>query len=302
MRTISPQRLPMIVAGFLLTMPSLAGAGSIVFSDFGAILDTVDAFRAAIGGVNNGNAAGPFPTGRREINWDGGGTNAPPLVNMPKDLFLNNRGASYEPAATTFSISGQAAPNDATLARFGNINPTYPNTFTTFSSPRIFSPTNSIVTEQIFFQPGSNKNIPAVTTAFGAVFTDVDRARTTSIEYFGTDSKSLGKFYVSPANNGLSFLGVKFDGGEQISRVSITTGNTILGPNDGGAVDVVAMDDFIYAEPQSSSAPEPATLLLLGGGLGGLLWGRRTSVFHTRFIHNGTTTLRDHRGAGNRGF
>lgn len=277
MRMISAQRLTMILVGCLLMMPSFAGAGPIVFSDFGAILDTVDAFRSAIGGANNGNAPGPFPTGRREINWDGGGTNAQPLVNMPKDLFLNNRGAFFEPAATNFSISGQAAPNDATLARFGNINSTYPNTFTSFSSPRIFAPTNSIVTEQLFFQPGSNKNIPAVTTAFGAIFTDVDRARTTSIEYFGVNNKSLGKFYVSPANNGLSFLGVKFDGGELISRVSITTGDTILGPNDGGSFDVVAMDDFIYAEPKSSSsAPEPATLLLLGSGVVGLLWRSRS--------------------------
>lgn len=277
MRMISAQRLTMILVGCLLMMPSFAGAGPIVFSDFGAILDTVDAFRSAIGGANNGNAPGPFPTGRREINWDGGGTNAQPLVNMPKDLFLNNRGAFFEPAATNFSISGQAAPNDATLARFGNINSTYPNTFTSFSSPRIFAPTNSIVTEQFFFQPGSNKNIPAVTTAFGVVFTDVDRARTTSIEYFGVNNKSLGKFYVSPANNGLSFLGVKFDGGELIGRVSITTGDTILGPNDGGSFDVVAMDDFIYAEPKSSSsAPEPATLLLLGSGVVGLLWRSRS--------------------------
>jgi hypothetical protein len=275
----STQRATVFVLGLCLSAPSLAGAGSIVFSDFGAILDTVDAFRSAIGGANNGNAPGPFTTGRREINWDGGGANAQPLVNMPKDLFLNNRGAFYEPAATTFSISGQAAPNDATLARFGNINPTYPNTFTSFSSPRIFAPTNSIVTEQLFFQPGSNKNIPAVTTAFGAVFTDVDRARTTSIEYFGANNKSLGKFYVPAANNGLSFLGVKFDGGELISRVSITTGDTVLGPNDGGAVDVVAMDDFIYAEPKSAAAagaPEPGTLLLLGGGVVGLLWTGRS--------------------------
>lgn len=276
----SAKRGTIIVLSLCLSLPSIATAGSILFSDFGTIQDTVDAFRSAIGGVNNGNAPGPFTAGRREINWDGGGVNAQPLVNMPKDLFLNNRGAFYEPSATTFSISGQAAPNDATLARFGNINSTYPTTFTSFSSPRMFAPTNSIVTEQVFFQPGSSKNIPAVTTAFGVVFTDVDRARTTSIEYFGANSKSLGKFYVPPANNGLSFLGVKFDGGELISKVSITTGNTVLGPNDGGTVDVVAMDDFIYAEPKSAAsagAPEPRTWLLVSSGVVGLLWRRRPS-------------------------
>ncbi|MBS0170983.1 MAG: hypothetical protein JSR62_11560 [Nitrospira sp.] len=88
----------------------------------------------------------------------------------------------------------------------------------------------------------------------------------------------MGKFYVLAANNGLSFLGVKFDGDELISRVSITTGNAILGPNDGGAIDVVAMDDFIYAEPKSAAAgaPEPAMFLLLSSGVVGLLWKGRS--------------------------
>ena len=40
-----------------------------------AIQNTVDAFRAALGDPNNGNNAGPLATGRREINWDGGGNN-----------------------------------------------------------------------------------------------------------------------------------------------------------------------------------------------------------------------------------
>ncbi len=44
----------------------------------------------------------------------------------------------------------------------------------------------------------------------------------------------------------------------------ITTGTTALGPNDnpGANVDVVAMDDFIFAEPRL--IPEPATFGLLG--------------------------------------
>ncbi len=53
----------------------------------------------------------------------------------------------------------------------------------------------------------------------------------------------------------------------------ITTGNAALGVPDGGVVDVVAMDDFIYKEP--TPVPEPATMLLttlnlLAGGSGAL--------------------------------
>ena len=271
MLSTRPVRVVVLLSS-LLIVPSFAGATPIVFSDFGidaaSILDTVNAFRGAIGGVNNGNAAGPLTTGRREINWDGGGAAAPVLTNMPKDLFQNNRGALSGPAATTFSISGAPDP------RFGNINPSYTDTFKAFSEPRLFAPTTSIVTEQTFTVPGSK--IPATTTAFGAVFTNVALANTTSIKYLSPGNGTLGTFFAQPAAGGLSFLGVAFNKGELIDSVVITTGNTILGPNNGGAINVVAMDDFIYAEPQG--APEPATLLLLGSGLVGLLLGRKRLV------------------------
>src|SRR5215213_6718109 len=40
--------------------------------DAASIQSSVDAFRAALGGINNLNNPGPLGTGRREINWDGG--------------------------------------------------------------------------------------------------------------------------------------------------------------------------------------------------------------------------------------
>ena len=42
----------------------------------GSIQAKVDAFRAALGNPNNGNNPGPLNSGRREINWDGGGSSA----------------------------------------------------------------------------------------------------------------------------------------------------------------------------------------------------------------------------------
>ena len=41
-----------------------------------AIQPVVDAFRNAVGSPNNGNSPGPIFSGRREINWDGGGSTA----------------------------------------------------------------------------------------------------------------------------------------------------------------------------------------------------------------------------------
>ncbi|MEO1298221.1 MAG: hypothetical protein AAFW75_21060, partial [Cyanobacteria bacterium J06636_16] len=38
-------------------------------ADAAAIADTVEAFRAALGEPDNGNALGPIAEGRREINW-----------------------------------------------------------------------------------------------------------------------------------------------------------------------------------------------------------------------------------------
>ena len=85
-----------------LLVPTAASA-LLVFEDSGlnavAIQDTVDAYRVALGNPNNANSPGPLPTGRREINWDGGG---PPVVNgtapvTPFTVFQNTRGLPLQP-------------------------------------------------------------------------------------------------------------------------------------------------------------------------------------------------------------
>jgi len=79
---------------------ALAAAAPIQFQASGAtaadIQGTVDAFRAAIGDPNNGNAAGPLAGGRREINWDGGGAIASSFTTDPiLTVFQNSRGATF---------------------------------------------------------------------------------------------------------------------------------------------------------------------------------------------------------------
>jgi hypothetical protein len=50
-----------------------------------AIQGTVDQFRAALGEPNNANGAGPLASGRREINWDGGGSTETAVAGTPFD-------------------------------------------------------------------------------------------------------------------------------------------------------------------------------------------------------------------------
>jgi hypothetical protein len=262
-------------------LPARALATPITFSvggttDPASIQATVDAFRAALGNPLNGNAPGPLPNGRREINWDGGGNNpstTPPTT--PFNVFLDSRGGQFTTPGTGLT---QATPGGLG-ADLGFVNPTYATTFSTFSPLRLFAPVGSNIVDALFFLPGSNGTSPATVKGFGAVFTDVDLSDTTKIEYFDGAGNSLFSGFVpigTVPNGSLSFFGVQFNGNEQVSRVRITTGNTALGPNDDptNGVDVVALDDFLYSEP--SAVPEPSTMALCGIGVAVLIGVQRS--------------------------
>jgi len=211
-----------------------------------SIQAVVDQFRADLG-PNNGLAVGSQPGGRREINWDGGGAAAPPTLDPSPMTRFAGRGAIFLTSGTGFEISG--APS----AEFGDINPTYPSLFAPFSAPRIFTALNTNEMDVVFNVPG-NAAIPAGVTGFGAVFTDVDSATSTRMQFFAPDGALLFEHAVPAAagNETQSFLGVFFNRGEIVGRVHIVSGNGALGPDETGTLDLVAMDDFIYGEPVST--------------------------------------------------
>ena len=241
-----------------------AGAGDIAVA--------VSDFRAALGTLNP-NVAGSFGSGRREINWDAVPDARSAPNNLPADFFNATfspraRGVVFSTPGSGFQVSADVAPIE-----FDNLNSTYSGLFQTFSPKRLFTALGSNITDVNFFVPGSAAL--ASVSAFGAVFTDVDLANTTSLQFFDLGNQSLGApFFVLPAtgNETLSFLGVQFNAGERIGRVRITSGNAALGANE-GATDLVVMDDFIYAEPLA--VPEPATLALVATGLALTAFGRR---------------------------
>ena len=266
----------LLVCGLFLLGSGLALAGAVVRQATGqspaSIQSVVDQFRGDLGSTNNG-VGGTFPSGHREINWDGVPDSFSAPNNHPANFFNANspRGVVFSTPGSGFQVSAKSGNPTVTALRFGNLNPNYINDFQTFSPERLFTALGSTITDVSFFLPGTTTT--AFVNGFGVVFTDVDFATTTTIQFFDPTGDSLGTFAVPalpPGSQNLSFLGVSFNAGEHVSRVRITSGNTALGPNDNpaGGVDVVAMDDFLYGEPQSLQAgcANDATTLCLNGG------------------------------------
>ena len=273
-------------AALALLIPFRASAASIVRSIGGdatpaSITPTRDTFRLDIGGGTTPGANGSFGGVRREINWDG----VPATQSAPNNLaanFFNStspRGAVFATLGTGFMVSGattDAGTGQPASQNFGNINANYTTTFGQFTPQRLFTAIGSNITDVTFFIPGTATT--ATVTGFGSVFTDVDTLGNATVQYFDQSNASLGIFNVPAAtvgSQGLSFIGVSFNAGETIGRVRITSGTAALGAgvNDGGATDLVVMDDFIYSEP--TTVPEPSTLGLCAAGLAGLLCARK---------------------------
>ena len=283
MKTITTQRPQwvqnsprLIVLAVLAAQPLLAGSRDdddddrnsrpvipppIVFQAAGpnaaSIQSSVDQFRAALGGVNNGNTNGPLAMGRREINWDGGGSTNTSPGPTPFTVFLNTRGGLMEKPGSGFVQAPAAGLADIFL------NPSLATSFQAFSPVRLFAPLDSTVTDVSFFIPGGG-NIPAMTSGFGVVFADVDspdggghgvrqckHEGSSQIAYYDAHGKLLYQSAIpsSPGTATLSFFGIVFPE-PRIAFARIITGHKDPSEGVDPKVDLVVMDDFIYGEPQ----------------------------------------------------
>ena len=249
---------------FIYAEPVAAAATTFSAISTAEAPSALDAFRTGIGGANNGGVATPQNGGRREINWDG--------VRLDGTDFNNNTTVIVTGKITGIPVNrfqarglvyGEvlAVSNDG----FVSANPDVANQFPAFSAANTFASFNSNKYEVKFALASdpSTTPVPAATRGFGVIFLDVEQANTSSIECFN-GSVSLGKFFVPPGASGQAqFLGVLFNS-PVVTRAVVTAGTAQVfnfsngqvttGPAEGQNVDLAVVDDFVYAEPVTTSA------------------------------------------------
>ncbi|MDB5351906.1 MAG: hypothetical protein JWN86_3153 [Planctomycetota bacterium] len=228
------------------------------------VATAISSFRTAIGGVDNGATASPQVGGSRTINWDavttdgtdfGGGANttviAANTVGIPQDRF-QTRGVFFE---TIYAVSSDG---------FVTVNPNVTGLFPAFSPSNTFAMFNDHTIDLSFVTAGANGTTPApaATRGFGAVFLNSETANTSSIQYFDGDRLLATVFVPAGTAGQAEFAGALF-ASPLVTRVSLTLGTDTLFSFDGktftsggkddpaGGHNLVATDDFVYAEPQS---------------------------------------------------
>ncbi|HEY7681752.1 MAG TPA: hypothetical protein VH879_03835 [Gemmatimonadales bacterium] len=159
--------------------------------DSGPVAARLDDFRAALGGFLHRPAAAD--SGRREVNWDG----VPPaLTNVdtfPADFFnvSSTRGALLTEPGAGFRVDSSG---------FGAINAGLAARFKPFPLRKVFMPVGSNLTE-VFFDVVHTQT-PGLVKGCGVVFSDVDRAGSTHVQFFNANDVVLADLE-APARSGV---------------------------------------------------------------------------------------------------
>ena len=221
---------------------------TIIITGSGDITAKVNDFRQVLGAKLNTTPGAVG--GRREIDWDG--IPADMLEKPLSGSFFNTigtnvaasrqRGLLYSASADNFLVSNNG---------FKNINVATANSFQAFSGSQTFANVSSNLWRVDFQVPG--EPVAATVKGFGMVFSDVDVANSTFLEFF-SENRSLGKFFVPvhDATSSFSFVGVYFKN-EMVTHVQVGhDGKLAEGGSDissGGTRDFVIFDDFLFNEP-----------------------------------------------------
>ena len=200
-----------------------AGPAFATFSAVGdstAVAVAADSFRIALGGFLLPPAVGPSDSGRREINWDGIPAALANVDTFPATFFNVNskRGALFTGIGTGFRVDSSA---------FLGVNGSYPAQFLAFSPKKLFMPVGSNTMEVFFNRSGLQS--PGLVNGFGVIFSDVDRAGSTRIDFFDQDQRFLGSV-TAPARPGaheFAFVGAVFPA-SVVSHVFIISGDSAL--------------------------------------------------------------------------
>jgi len=211
------------------------------------VADTLNKFRAALGGSLNAPNFPPAESGRREINWDGVPAALTNVDTFPATFFNVNskRGALFSTPGTGLRVDSTA---------FASINAGLGDQFKAFSPKKLFMAVGSNQLGVDFKLVGTTTN--GLVKGFGVVFSDVDKAAATRVEYFDANGVEIASI-ASPVHlgaQGFTFVGAVFESAI-VARVLITSGEAALDATSadvsaGGTKDLVVMDDFIYGEPQ----------------------------------------------------
>jgi hypothetical protein len=219
--------------------------------DIAALGGKLDEFRNTLGATLN-SAPGAVG-GRREVNWDAVPANLTNVNGFPVDFFGGSDAALANGRKRGLLMTNTGTSFRVDSSDFVDIDATYADQFNAFSPKKTFVYLGNTVTECTFKIPGTVTD--AVIKGFGVIFSDVDDANSTSLEFFN-GAKSLGVYKASASASGqFSLLGVYFPD-EKVTKVKITSGNGLLAAgtkdiSNGGTKDLVVMDDFLYDEPKA---------------------------------------------------
>jgi hypothetical protein len=242
-------------------------AGSVLFDggDNGNPTSAAQAlsnFEAAVGGVKN-TSPSPQSGGFRTITWDGVKVDGTDSVGGPNSTTVITAGHTVGIPLDRFQGQGvffgavYAVSNDG----FADVNPNVAGLFPAFSAPNTFAMFNDNGIDFKFVAASSPGGalVSAASRGFGAVFLNVQQPGTT-IQYFHGSSIPFSTLNV-PTNStpGAAVFSGELFNDPIVTNVLVTLGQGVIFKFDGttvtsGGVDsasnnLVAVDDWVYAEP-----------------------------------------------------